>query len=431
MNLRRACEISMYRVAALGLLLVLGCAKSDEEAPSPSTEPTATEAAPSDMPRKRLELFVSGCEKGVALNGAPLDDRADSCAEAAIKAREMKEDDTAFRMATKACELGSARGCFVLAACHSLGQGTARDEHKALVSIRKACEGGFDPACRVLRDVEEPDPKELVEQAVKNGELDSYRLRNLFDDRRKLESLFPEYQKLVEAAADEFDRHELQEVHRPKFEALRKAEIEALEGKPRLVTLTVHPYDKEYNFDLGAWTFFSMGAAWLGGSDNILLLASWGDDWAVYLRASQARVFISKDKLSGCVQEGRKEQGYKHAVGKFLWPMSNEAARKDQDRIREMNALQLAVVPTGSLWTLGKLADYPRAAVAEVAPVAYRLCHVANELRKEKEPPPVAAPECEEWLMLADVGAGCRPSGGSPRSAPTARDEQLQSAEDE
>jgi TPR repeat protein len=51
------------------------------------------------------------------------------------------------RLLDKACELGSAPACAMLAVSTETGRGVARDPARARALYRKACDGGYAEAC--------------------------------------------------------------------------------------------------------------------------------------------------------------------------------------------------------------------------------------------------------------------------------------------
>lgn len=54
------------------------------------------------------------------------------------------------RYYTKACELGSMQACAHLGELYSAGKGVKKDAEKSKEHFKKACDGGWDPACTEL-----------------------------------------------------------------------------------------------------------------------------------------------------------------------------------------------------------------------------------------------------------------------------------------
>ena len=194
MYLRHWCQFSMRSLVLLGLLFAIGCSKSGESAPSP---------APSEITDRAL----LGCEKGVGLDGSALKDwvRGFLCAQAAATAREAKDYSTAFRMATKACELKSPKGCLELGICYGFGHGTEQDMEKALRHNRTACAGGHVPACEMLEELGVSVPTRpanmpcRVEKRWSKGNLGNY-WTLVYDKARRLVRARDEAQNQREAA---------------------------------------------------------------------------------------------------------------------------------------------------------------------------------------------------------------------------------------
>lgn len=101
------------------------------------------EELPQDLPRAE-PLLRSACEKGSSWG----------CGELAglLVARGATQDlQEAARLLEGACEKDDATFCAMLAGLLELGHGVARDPARATALYRRACDGGYTPACAKVR----------------------------------------------------------------------------------------------------------------------------------------------------------------------------------------------------------------------------------------------------------------------------------------
>jgi hypothetical protein len=118
--------------AALALAFVAGCASAPAgRAAAPSAAAPTPERAACD--RGDAEACAGEARRLAAPAAAGPDDLA-----------------VAFRLADRACALGSDDGCTGLSALYAQGRGVAKDDAKAVAIVRASCDRGGPGGCAVL-----------------------------------------------------------------------------------------------------------------------------------------------------------------------------------------------------------------------------------------------------------------------------------------
>jgi len=323
------------------------------------------------------------------------------------------DEGRALDMNTVLCDHDDGYGCFVVGTAMVMGMVPGASEDDGWANIHKACALGHEKACSFPDEIAAAEANELVQTAEANGELASARLIKLLDPNVPDEKVYRGTSVDLDAAADEFERHDLQHGG-GDLRQRRLAEIDAIAGKPWLVTLQLNqwPWGKntyaEYDFDRAAWPYTSAEATWNVTGDatvgrafyshgtDAVWLSSWSfnihdDGMFAYLR-------IDSDKTEGWW--GRNDHG--HAV--LLWPMPDEEARERKDEMRYFHVVQMAVIPDDEVTNQGPSAPNPNRRIITVEPVAYRLCKVTENEKDimwhQRRVPDQEVFDCLDWWFV-------------------------------